>query len=384
MKRIYLDHNATTPLHPDVLQAMLPVLTDCFGNPSSIHSYGRAARVRIDEAREQVAELIHARPGEIVFTSGGTEADNFAILGAGLALKEKGRHVVTCRIEHPAVLNSCEQLQRLGFAVDYLPVDRQGRVDLNLLQETLTPQTVLITIQHANSEVGTLQDIEKIGELARSRSILFHTDAVQSVGKIPIDVAALPVDMLSLSAHKLYGPKGIGALYLRQGCPNLFPLISGGGQEKKRRGGTEHVAGIVGFGKASQIAGQRLALTTIDDMRDRLDKLIRENIPAVQRLGCPRHALPNTLNLAFEGADGESMMIALDMEGIAVSTGTACSSGSPMPSHTLSAMQVPVDKINASLRFSLGWSNAFGEMDTVCRILEKVVRRIREKTPAAM
>ncbi|MFQ5673864.1 MAG: cysteine desulfurase family protein [Nitrospinales bacterium] len=384
MERIYLDHNATTPPHPEVLEAMLPVLKECFGNPSSIHSYGRAARVRVDEAREQVAELIHARPGEIVFTSGGTESDNFAILGTALALKEKGRHVITCRTEHPAVLNSCEQLQRLGFSVDYLPVDRQGRVDLDLLKQTLTPQTVLITIQHANSEVGALQDIEQIGELARGRGILFHTDAVQSVGKIPVDVTAMPVDMLSMSAHKLYGPKGVGALYLRKGVPSLFPLISGGGQEKKRRGGTENVAGIVGFGKASQIAGQRLGLTTIEDMRDRLDRLIRENIPSVERLGCPRHALPNTLNLAFEGADGESMMIALDMEGIAVSTGTACSSGSPMPSHTLAAMQTPADQINASLRFSLGWSNSPEQMDAVCSILTKVVRRIREKTPAVM
>lgn len=382
MDRIYLDHNATTPLHAEVLESMLPILREHFGNPSSVHSFGRAARVRVDAAREQVASLIRAHPGEIVFTSGGTESDNFAILGAALALRKKGRHVITCQTEHPAVLNACKQLESSGIEVDYLPVDRHGLIDVELLKEKITAQTTLITVQHANSEVGTLQDIATIGAIARERGVLFHTDAVQSAGKIAIDVKKLSVDLLSISAHKLYGPKGAGALFIRKGCASLLPLIHGGGQEKKRRGGTENVAAIVGFGKACQLAVEKPGQEPVAAMRDRLQRLIQENISGVERLGHPQYQLPNTLNLAFAGTDAETLMIALDMAGIAVSSGTACSSGSLLPSHVLAAMQVSPDKINTSLRFSLGWSNTSEEMDKVCDALKTIVRRVRNKTAA--
>lgn len=360
---------------------MLPIFRDHFGNPSSVHSFGQAARARVDEAREEVADLIQAHPGEIVFTSGGTESDNLAILGTALAQREKGRHIITCQMEHPAVLNACKQLELLDFTVDYLPVNRQGRLDVELLKQKISSETILITIQHANSEVGTLQDIEAIGELAQERGVVFHTDAVQSVGKVRVDTAKLPVDMLSISAHKLYGPKGVGALFIKKGAPQLFPLINGGGQERKRRGGTENVAGIVGFGKACQLAKARMASgpRRLEAMRDRLHRLLQENIPVAELFGDPRHRLPNTLNLGFEGADGENLTISLDLEGIAVSTGSACSSGSISPSHVLSAMRVPQEKIRASIRFSLGWGNTPEEMDKTSNTLRTILQRMRKR-----
>lgn len=380
MKPIYLDHNATTPLAPEVLEAMLPVLREHFGNPSSIHSHGRFARVRMDEAREQVADLIHARPGEIVFTSGGTESDNLAVQGAAFALQDKGRHIITSRIEHPAVLNACRELEKLGFEVDYLSVNRFGRVDLEQLQQVVNDKTILITIQQGNSEVGTLQDIRKIGEIARARGVLFHTDAVQSVGKVPVDVKELPVDLLSFSAHKLNGPKGAGALYLRQGCPKLYPLISGGGQEKKRRGGTENVAGIVGFGKACEIAKRQLespGFNYLERIRDGLYQSITNVVSGVEFYGDRESRLPNTLSLGFEGVGGDTLLMGLDVEGISVSTGSACSSGSPLPSHVLLAMGIPEEKINGSLRFSVGWSNTRDEMEIVSETLRRIIQRIR-------
>lgn len=380
MKPIYLDHNATTPLAPEVLEAMLPVLREHFGNPSSIHSHGRFARVRMDEAREQVADLIHAHPGEIVFTSGGTESDNLAVQGAAFALQDKGRHIITSRIEHPAVLNACRELEKLGFEVDYLSVNRFGRVDLEQLQQVVNDKTILITIQQGNSEVGTLQDIRKIGEIARARGVLFHTDAVQSVGKVPVDVKELPVDLLSFSAHKLNGPKGAGALYLRKGCPKLYPLISGGGQEKKRRGGTENVAGIVGFGKACEIAKRQLespGFNYLERIRDGLYQSITNVVSGVEFYGDRESRLPNTLSLGFEGVGGDTLLMGLDVEGISVSTGSACSSGSPLPSHVLLAMGIPEEKINGSLRFSVGWSNTRDEMERVSETLRRIIQRIR-------
>lgn len=380
MKPIYLDHNATTPLAPEVLEAMLPVLGEHFGNPSSIHSHGRFARVRMDEAREQVADLIHAHPGEIVFTSGGTESDNLAVQGAAFALQDKGRHIITSRIEHPAVLNACRELEKLGFEVDYLSVNRFGRVDLEQLQQVVNDKTILITIQQGNSEVGTLQDIRKIGEIARARGVLFHTDAVQSVGKVPVDVKELPVDLLSFSAHKLNGPKGAGALYLRKGCPKLYPLISGGGQEKKRRGGTENVAGIVGFGKACEIAKRQLespGFNYLERIRDGLYQSITNVVSGVEFYGDRESRLPNTLSLGFEGVGGDTLLMGLDVEGISVSTGSACSSGSPLPSHVLLAMGIPEEKINGSLRFSVGWSNTRDEMERVSETLRRIIQRIR-------
>ena len=376
MNKIYLDHNATTPVFQEVLDLMHPMYKENFGNPSSIHSEGRVARVRLDEAREHVAELIGSQPGEIVFTSGGSESNNFAILGVALASNNKKQHILTCGVEHAAILNPLKQIKKLGFHVDQLPVDNVGRIDPDMVKDAITEETILVTIQHANSEVGTLQDIVKIGNYVREKGILFHTDAVQSIGKVPINVRELPVDLMSISSHKIYGPKGVGALFIKRGTPPLFPLLSGGGQEKKRRGGTENIPGIVGFGKACQIARDRIAkgdLEYLSQMRDRLWEGIKKHIPRTEIFGCIDNRLPNTLNCGFEGANGESLLIALDMEGVSVSTGSACSSGSGLPSPVLLAMQLPLAKINSSLRFSLGWGNTFDDIDLVVKILAKAV-----------
>jgi len=385
LKKIYLDHNATTPLAPEVLEVMIPVLGEVFGNPSSIHSEGRRARVRIDEAREKAADLIGCSPGEIVFTSGGTESNNFALLGVALGGRGEGRHIITCQTEHPSVLNPCRQLEKSGFQVDYLPVDREGRIDLEQLKRTITRSTILISLQHANSEMGTLHDIEKIGGVARDNGILFHTDAVQSVGKIAVNVKDIAVDLLSFSSHKLNGPKGSGVLYVRKGCPELFSPVCGGDQEKKRRGGTENVAGIVGLGKACELAKARLqsgGVEKLQHLRDYLFQRLCESLTGIEVLGDKQCRLPNTLNLSIAGAEGETLLIGLDVKGISVSTGSACSSGSPLPSHVLTAMQVPEDRIRSSLRISLGWSNTEEEMDTVAKTLCQLVHLNRKKKAA--
>lgn len=381
MNSIYLDHNATTPVHPKVLEAMLPFYGDSFGNPSSSHSKGREARVKMDEAREQVAALLQAHPGEIVFTSGGTESDNMAVYGVAQALRGKGNHILTCKTEHPAILNACAELARQGFEIDTVAVDRYGKIDLAHLQEAITEKTILITIQHANSEVGTLQPIQAIGELARERGVLFHTDAVQSVAKIPVQVADLPVDMLSLSSHKMYGPKGVGALYIKKGCPALVPLVAGGGQEKKRRGGTENVPAIVGFGVAADIArvGLEDDSSHLKALRKQLIAGIQDNLAGVEFFGHPDECLPNTVSLGFEGVEGQTLMIRLDLEGICVSTGTACSSGSISPSDGLRAMQVAADKINQIIRISLGRNNTEQEIHRVVDCLKRLVGDIRQK-----
>lgn len=384
MNSIYLDHNATTPVHPRVLEAMLPFYGDSFGNPSSSHSKGREARVKIDEAREQVAALLQAHPGEIVFTSGGTESDNMAVYGVAQALRGKGNHILTCKTEHPAILNACAELARQGFEIDTVSVDRYGKIDLAHLQEAITEKTILITIQHANSEVGTLQPIQAIGELARERGVLFHTDAVQSVAKIPVQVADLPVDMLSLSSHKMYGPKGVGALYIKKGCPALVPLMAGGGQEKKRRGGTENVPAIAGFGVAADIArvGLEDDSSHLKTLRQQLIAGIQDNLAGVEFFGHPDECLPNTVSLGFEGVEGQTLMIRLDLEGICVSTGTACSSGSISPSDGLRAMQVAADKINQIIRISLGRNNTGQEIHRVVDCLKRLVGDIRQKVVA--
>ena len=364
---------------------MLPVLGKFFGNPSSIHSEGRKARVFLDEAREQVADLVGASPGEIIFTSGGTEANNLVLLGIALSQKKKNGRIITCAIEHPSILNPCKQLEQLGFQIDYLPVNPQGRIDLEQLKATIQDATVLISLQHANSEVGTLQDIKKAGEIAREKSVYFHTDAVQSVGKIPIDVKKLPLDFLSISSHKLNGPKGVGALLMKRGVSALFSTISGGNQEKKRRGGTENVAGVVGFGKACELARIRLesgAMKSLADLRDYFCQRIEVLVPGVMLLGDKELRLPNTLNLSIDEADGETLMIGLDVEGISVSTGSACSSGSSLPSHVLTAMQVPERRINSSLRFSLGIDNTREEMDRVVQTLSRLVSLNRKNNLA--
>ena len=372
MKNIYLDNNATTPLHPEVLEAMLPGLRENYGNPSSIHSFGRSARVQLDEAREKVAHLINAQSSEIIFTSGGTEANNLALLG--VAFKDKGKKIITSKIEHPSVLNPCRQLEEQGVEVHYLDVDGLGRIDMDTLESQITESTALISLQHANSETGVLQDIKRASEIARNKGVLFHTDAVQSVAKMPFDLKDYPVDLMSISAHKFYGPKGVGALYLRKGTPALFSPVCGGNQEKKRRGGTENVAGIMGFGKACELATENMdEASKLADLRDYFQNRVCELIPRTELLGDKVNRLPNTLNLGFDGVEGDTLLIALDMEGVAVSTGSACSSGTGLPSSVLRAMGIPDERINSSIRFSLGCSISKLDLDLVVGTLVKAV-----------
>ena len=372
MKNIYLDNNATTPLHPEVLEAMLPGLRENYGNPSSIHSFGRSARVQLDEAREKVARLINAQSSEIIFTSGGTEANNLALLG--VAFKDKEKKIITSKVEHPSVLNPCRQLEEQGVEVHYLDVDGLGRIDMDDLESQITESTALISLQHANSETGVLQDIKRASEIARNKGVLFHTDAVQSVAKMPFDLKDYPVDLLSISAHKFYGPKGVGALYLRKGTPALFSPVCGGNQEKKRRGGTENVAGIMGFGKACELATEKIGeASKLADLRDYFQNRVCELIPRTELLGDKVNRLPNTLNLGFDGVEGDTLLIALDMEGVAVSTGSACSSGTGLPSSVLRAMGIPDERINSSIRFSLGCSISKLDLDLVVGALVKAV-----------
>ena len=372
MKNIYLDNNATTPLHPEVLEAMLPGLRENYGNPSSIHSFGRSARVQLDEAREKVAHLINAQSSEIIFTSGGTEANNLALLG--IAFKNKEKKIITSKTEHPSVLNPCRQLEEQGVEVHYLDVDGLGRIDMDDLERQITESTALISLQHANSETGVLQDIKRASEIARNKGVLFHTDAVQSVAKMPFDLKDYPVDLLSISAHKFYGPKGVGALYLRKGTPALFSPVCGGNQEKKRRGGTENVAGIMGFGKACELATENMdEVSKLAGLRDYFQNRVCELIPRTELLGDKENRLPNTLNLGFDGVDGDTLLIALDMEGVAVSTGSACSSGTGLPSSVLRAMGIPDERINSSIRFSLGCGISISDLDLVIGALVKAV-----------
>jgi cysteine desulfurase len=376
LDKIYLDHNATTPVAPEVLDIVTSVLQNQIGNPSSVHSAGRSARVLVDEAREQVALLIGASPSEIVFTSGGTEANNFALLGVALGMGKPGGHIITSQVEHPSILNPCYQLENLGFVIDRLKVDERGHIDLQALEDVLTESTLLVSLQHANSETGVIQDLEKIAEITKNKGALLHTDAVQSVGKIPLSLQDVAVDMLSLSAHKLNGVKGVGALYLRNGSPDLFSPQCGGGQEKKRRGGTENVAGIAGFGKACELAKRRLESqepSRLASLRDHFYQLISSQISGVEVFGDLENRLPNTLNIGFSGVEGDTLLIALDMAGVAVSTGSACSSGSGLPSPVLTAMGIPYDKINASIRFSLGCSNTREEIEQAAKVLANAI-----------
>ena len=372
MEKIYLDHNATTPLHPEVLEAMLPAFRENFGNPSSIHSFGRTVRVQLDEAREKVAGLIGAQSSEIIFTSGGTEANNLALLG--MSLKDTNKNIITSKIEHPSVLNPCRQLEEQGVEVFYLGVDCDGRIDINELDAKLTESTALISLQHANSETGVLQDIKRVSEIAKNKGIPFHTDAVQSIAKVPFNLKEFPVDMLSISAHKFNGPKGIGALYLKKGTPSLFSTVCGGNQEKKRRGGTENVPGIIGFGKACELVSLKVGKKNqIADLRDYFLNRIYKMIPGAQLFGDKKNRLPNTLNIGFDGLQGDTLLVALDLDGVAVSTGSACSSGTGLPSHVLQAMCIPDEIINGSIRFSLGEKTSKSQLDTVLGTLVKVV-----------
>jgi cysteine desulfurase len=376
---IYFDHNATTPLHPAVWEAMHPFWADVFGNPSSLHTEGLAAREAVEEARQSVARLLGASAEEIIFTSGGTEADNLAILGSALAQGCRGGHIITSQIEHPAVLGSCRFLETEGFRVTRLPVGAAGVVDPDDLARALTKDTCLVTLMHANNEVGTIQPVRECAALARTRGVLVHTDAVQSVGKIPTLIDELGVDFLSLSGHKLHGPKGIGALYVRHGLA-LDPLVTGGPQERGLRGGTESVAAIVGLGVAAQLAGTHLAaeMPRVAALRDRLEQEILATIPEVSVNGASAPRLPTTTNLTFTGADGQSLVVALDLKGVATSTGSACSSGSLEPSHVLVAMGLEGPGLRGAVRFSLGSGNTLAEVETVLRMLPPIVTRLRQ------
>ena len=382
MHRIYLDHNATTPVEQEVLEAMLPYLTQDFGNASSIHSFGQSARTAVERARESVAALIGARPQEVVFTSGGTESDNHAIFGTVGAAQGEAEHVITTAVEHEAVLNACQELEKRGVAVTYLPVDREGRVDPAEVKRAIRPETVLITVMHANNELGTVQPVEAIGKIAAGLRIALHTDAVQSAGKIPIDVTTLGVRLLSLSGHKLYAPKGVGALYIRKGT-RLQQLLYGGHHQRGHRPGTENVAGIVGLGKAAEIARQQLAqdAARIGALRDRLEEGLLARVPQTRVNGSHAPRVPNTANITFPGIEGEALVIALDLKGLACSTGAACSSGAVEPSHVLTAIGLPPEEARASLRFSLGRHTTPEEIDYVLAIVPVAVAKLRELSP---
>jgi len=382
VKQVYLDNAATTPVKQEVLEAMLPYFTEKYGNPSSIYRLGQTTRAAIDEAREKVAKAIGANSREIFFTGGGSEADNWAIKGIAYANKNKGNHIITSKIEHHGVLHTCEYLEKNGFQVTYLDVDENGVVNIEQLKDSITDKTILITIMFANNEIGTIQPIKEIGSIARENKIYFHTDAVQAIGNIKINVDDLNIDLLSMSAHKLYGPKGVGALYIRQGV-KIHPHIHGGAQEKNRRAGTENVPAIVGFGKAIE-----LAYETIDEhnknlirLRDKLIRDIREKIDYVKLNGHPENRLPGNVNFSFEFIEGESLLLSLDMVGIAASSGSACTSGSLDPSHVLLAIGLPHEIAHGSLRLTLGDFNTEEELDYVVENLVKIVDRLRQMSP---
>jgi len=378
MKRIYLDNNASTPIAPEVYDAMIPWVRESFGNAASVHWFGQRAKAALEAARRSVASLIGAAPHEMVFTSGGTEADDLAILGIAASSEKPGHHIVTSAIEHPAVLSACQRMTRQGFEVSYVGVDQEALIDMVELREAVRPETALISVMLANNETGTIQPIREIVEMAHSQGILVHTDAVQAVGKVPVDVEALGADLLSLSAHKIHGPQGIGALYVRQGV-ELTPLIVGGNQERKRRAGTENVAGAVGFGRAAELAQQDSVMESprVAALRDRFEQEILSHCPPAQINGSQERRVPNTTNLGFEGIEGDALLVALDMEGVAASMGAACSSGSLEPSHVLRAMKMPKEVLYGSLRFSLSKFNTQEEIDLAAKIVCRTVDRIR-------
>jgi cysteine desulfurase len=390
MNRIYLDHNATTAVDPAVLDAMLPYFSADFGNASSIHTFGQRARAAVETAREQVATLLNARPQEIVFTSGGTESDNHAIFGVALdsftsltsSTSSTSPHVIATTIEHEAVLNACQALEKQGVAVTYLPVDREGLIHLDELRRALRPETVLITVMHANNELGTIQPLAEIGRIAAEADVYFHTDAVQSAGKIPVDVKPLQLDLLSVSGHKFYAPKGIGALFIKSGT-RLRQFLYGGHHQRGFRPGTENVAGIVGLGKAAELA--RLSLekdaARISRLRDTLEQGILARVPdsRVNSANAPR--TPNTSNILFPGLEGEALVIALDLKGLACSTGAACSSGAVEPSHVLTAIGLPASEARASIRFSLGRHTTDSEINAALELIPAAVTHLRKLSP---
>ncbi|EGK12287.1 cysteine desulfurase family protein [Kroppenstedtia eburnea] len=378
MMAIYLDHAATTPVYPRVKEAMLPFLGEKYGNPSSIHGFGREIRNAVDRARDQVARGLNADPGQLIFTSGGTEADNLALTGVALALREQGKdHVITSQVEHHAVLDTCEFLERFGFRVTRLPVDETGQVSPEKVREALDEETAILSIMYGNNEVGTLQPVAEIGEIAREHGVFFHTDAVQAFGMEKIDVKSLPVDLLTVSAHKINGPKGVGALWIGRNVP-LQPLQHGGLQEKRRRAGTENVPGIVGFGEAAELA--ILHREEHRQQTDRCRQAMLEELDAADIRyhvnGHPEHHLPHILNLSFPGADTEVMLMNLDLEGVACASGSACTSGTLEISHVLEAMGLPEDRLRSAIRFSFGMGNTEEEVRIAAQRVAKVVRRL--------
>ena len=379
-RRVYLDHNASTPVHPEVLQEMMPYFGDRFGNPSSIHQFGRGAREGMDVARERIARFLRIAPEEIVFTSGGTESDNLAV--KGVAAAKGGGHIVTSRIEHHAVLRTCQTLERQGFAVTYLPVDEHGMVDPDDVKRALQADTILVTVMHANSEVGTIQPVGEIGRLTRERGIPFHVDAVQTFGKLPLDLEALSIDLLSFSSHKIYGPKGIAGLYIRKGT-RMASIQHGGEHERRRRAGTENVPGVVGLGKAVEVRARDMAaeVERVTPLRDRLLDGIRARVPDVKLNGHPTQRLPGTANLSFRHVESESIVLGLDLKGIGVSAGSACTSGNVEPSHVLVAMGVPLDWAMGAVRCSLGRETTTEEVDYVIESVEPLVAKLRAASP---
>jgi cysteine desulfurase len=382
MTRVYMDHNATTPLAEPVADRMSAVLREEFGNPSSVHHFGQRAKAAVDEARSAVADLIGADPSEVIFTSSGTESDNAALRGAAEALEPGGRkQLISSGIEHEAVLNTLKSLARRGWQVTMLPVGPSGLVTAEALTAALTDQAGIVSIMHANNEIGTIQPVAELTRLAKARGAIVHTDAVQTAGKIPVKVKALGVDLLSLSAHKFYGPKGVGALWVRRGL-RLLPFMTGGKQERGRRAGTENVAGIVGMGVAARLAAAHMAEegTRLAALRDRLEQRILQTVPGTAVNGDPATRVPNTTNVSFDRVEAESLLIALDLEGIAVSTGSACSSGTLEPSHVLKAMGLPAHRTQNSIRFSLGAVNTDADVDRVVAVLPGVVDKLRSLT----
>ncbi len=377
-RTIYLDHAATTALDRRVLEAMIPYFTTEYGNASSIYTLGRHAMQAIDGAREQVAEILNCRPTEVIFTGGGSESDNLAIKGLAFTAQKKGKHIITTPIEHHAVLHTCHYLERFGFTTTYLPVDHYGRVDPDEVARAITDQTILVSVMYANNEVGTIEPIAEIGRICRARKIAFHVDAVQAAGSLPLDVAELNVDLLSLSAHKFYGPKGVGMLYQRQGV-RLLPQLQGGSQERGKRAGTENVAGIVGAATALRLAYEDLPETQprIQALRDHLIAGVLE-LPGSALSGHPSERLPNNASFVFEGVEGESILLSLDLLGFAASTGSACTSGSVDPSHVLLAMGFPEEQLRGSLRLTLGKENTREDVDALLAALPGILAKLRD------
>jgi len=382
--RIYMDHGATTRPDPEVVNAMLPFFNELYGNASSLHTFGQEAAQALISSRKTVADFLGAEPEEIIFTSGGTESDNLALKGIAYLKKNKGKHIITSVIEHPAILNTCKYLDDIGYRITYVPVDDQGLVDPADVEDAVTDNTILISIMHANNEIGTIQPIKEISAIAHEHGVLVHTDAVQSVGKMPVNMDDLGVDMLSISAHKIYGPKGVGALYVRKGT-RLLGLSQGGSHEMKKRAGTENIPGIVGMAKAVELAEQRLEGDTkyLENLRDTMIRKILDSIPESYLNGHPTKRLCNNVHVRFSYVEGESLLMRLDMKGVAVSTGSACSSKSLEPSHVLAALGIIPEKIHGNLRITLGHENTMDEVDYVVENLIDIVKKLRAMSPIA-